>query len=369
VTATRARSILVTGGAGFIGTNVADRLAGAGHHVIVYDNLSREGVRANLAWLRERHGGRIDTIVADVRDRAALRRAVARAEHVFHFAAQVAVTTSLVDPIEDFEINALGTLNLLETIRECDPPPSLLYTSTNKVYGSLPDVALEEGPDGYAPADALLRRHGIDESRPLDFHSPYGCSKGCADQYVIDYARIYGLATAVFRMSCIYGPHQCGTADQGWVAHFLMSALMGRPITIYGDGLQVRDALYVDDLVDAMFLAQAQLASAPAEIAGRAFNIGGGPDNAVTVRDLLALITASTGRASPLHRGSWRPGDQRYYVSNIDRFYRLTGWRPRTSLPDGLTRMQRSFVDRHPHFGPTDPARREGTAAEGAGTP
>jgi CDP-paratose 2-epimerase len=368
VTATRARSILVTGGAGFIGTNVVDRLAGAGHHVIVYDNLSREGVRSNMAWLRERHGTGIEAMVADVRDRAALRRAVARVEHVFHFAAQVAVTTSLVDPLEDFEVNALGTLNVLESIRECSPAPSLLYTSTNKVYGSLPDLPLEGGPDGYAPADTLLRRHGIDESRPLDFHSPYGCSKGCADQYVVDYARIYDLPTAVFRMSCIYGPHQCGTADQGWVAHFLISALTGQPITIYGDGLQVRDALYVDDLVDAMFLAQTQLASAPAAIAGRAFNIGGGPDNAVSVQDLLAQIAISTGRAPQVHRGPWRPGDQRYYVSNVDRFYRLTGWRPRTLLADGLRRMQRSFLDRHPAFGPADVPVGE-SAVEGAGTP
>jgi CDP-paratose 2-epimerase len=367
VTATRARSILVTGGAGFIGTNVADRLASAGHHVIVYDNLSREGVRANLTWLRERHGDLIDPVLADVRDRAAVLRSVSRAEHVFHFAAQVAVTTSLVDPIEDFEVNALGTLNVLEAIRACDPAPSLLYTSTNKVYGALPDLAIQEGSDGYEPEDARVRGHGIDESRPLDFHSPYGCSKGCADQYVVDYARIYGVRATVFRMSCIYGPHQWGTADQGWVAHFLISALTGRPITIYGDGLQVRDALYVDDLVDAMCLVQQRLASAPSEIAGRAFNIGGGPTNAVSVRDLLAQLSATIGRAPQLLRGAWRPGDQRYYVSNIERFCRLTGWRPATSLADGLRAMQRSFLDRHPAFGRTDRVAPESATAEGAG--
>jgi CDP-paratose 2-epimerase len=335
--------ILITGGAGFIGANVADRLASAGHPVVVYDNLSRDGVHANLSWLRNRHGALVEVEIADVRDAVRLRRQVHRAEHVFHFAAQVAVTTSLTDPIEDFEINAGGTLNVLDAIRDSDPAPSLLYTSTNKVYGSLADVALREGPDGYGPEDARLHADGIDETRPLDFYSPYGCSKGCADQYVIDHARIYGLRATVFRMSCIYGPHQCGTADQGWVAHFVASAVTGRPITIYGDGLQVRDALYVDDLVDAMEAARAKLAAAPDEISARAFNIGGGPANAVSVRALLEQVAAATGRAPHIERGPWRPGDQRYYVSNIERFNALTGWRPRTSIADGLARLHDSF--------------------------
>ena len=222
------KPVVITGGAGFIGTNLADRLVREGHRVIVYDNLSRPGVEQNIEWLKAMHGNAVTFELADIRDPYVLRDAVAHAERMFHFAAQVAVTTSLVDPIADFEVNARGTINLLEAIRAQPEPPPLVFTSTNKVYGKLADVGLKLDGERYAPTDPAIRARGIGESRPLDFYSPYGASKGSADQYVLDYCRTYDLPTAVFRMSCIYGPHQFGTEDQGWVAHFLIRTLPGR---------------------------------------------------------------------------------------------------------------------------------------------
>src|ERR687890_2291653 len=267
------RPILITGGAGFIGTNVAHRLLTQGHQVRVFDNLARPGVEQNLRWLRDTHGNQVEIEIADTRNGEAVRRAVERAARVFHFAAQVAVTTSLTDPLEDFEVNARGTLNLLEALRAQPAPPPMVFTSTNKVYGALDDVGLRRRNQRYEPTDPSLRRTGISENRPLDFHSPYGCSKGSADQYVLDYARTYGLPAIVFRMSCIYGPHQFGTEDQGWVANLLIRAMEGEPIVLYGDGMQVRDVLFVEDLVDAFLLAQRNMD----RLSGRAFNIGGGP--------------------------------------------------------------------------------------------
>lgn len=334
--------VLVTGGAGFIGTNVADRLASAGERVIVYDNFAREGVARNLAWLRGRHGDRVTVEIGDVRDLVRLREVVARVSHVFHFAAQVAVTSSLVDPLHDFDVNARGTLNVLDAIRSAPRPPSLLFTSTNKVYGALEDLALEAHDGRYAPVDRGAGEAGIDEARPLDLYSPYGCSKGCADQYVLDHARIFGLRAVVFRMSCIYGPHQMGTEDQGWVAHFLMSALERKPITICGNGMQVRDALYVDDLVDAMLRARADVA----RLSGQAFNVGGGAENTVSLLELVEQIAAATGHNLELQFAPWRPGDQRYYVSNVGRFKRATGWSPKVPVAEGLRRLQHSLGER-----------------------
>ena len=221
---------LITGGAGFIGTNVAARLLDAGRRVRIYDNLSRRGVDANVQWLRETYGDRVDICVGDIRDRAAVAAAVDDVSEVYHFAAQVAVTTSLIDPLDDFGVNAGGTLNLLEALRGLPEPPSVLFTSTNKVYGDLEDVELVPHDTRYLPADTDTRMCGISERRSIEFHSPYGCSKGAADQYVLDYARTFGLQAVVFRMSCIYGPHQFGNEDQGWVAHFLIRALAGEPI-------------------------------------------------------------------------------------------------------------------------------------------
>ncbi|HSU56372.1 MAG TPA: SDR family NAD(P)-dependent oxidoreductase [Candidatus Dormibacteraeota bacterium] len=329
------RYILITGGAGFIGTNLAHRLLNDGKRVLIFDNLSRAGVENNLRWLLETHGERVEFQRGDVRDPKSLARAVAKCSHVFHFAAQVAVTTSLDNPIEDFEINARGTLNLLEAIRAQTNPPSIVLTSTNKVYGDLADVTLQAVNGRYEPVEEKLRAHGFGEARPLAFHSPYGCSKGAACQYVLDYARTFGLRTAVFRMSCIYGPHQFGNEDQGWVAHFLIKAMQGRPITIYGDGRQVRDILFVDDLVNAFLLAHKHIG----EISGQAFNIGGGPGNTISLLELLDLIAELRGEAVPADFSAWRAADQKYYVSDTRKFSGQTGWSSTVNVRDGVTRL------------------------------
>jgi CDP-paratose 2-epimerase len=338
------KPVLITGGCGFIGTNLANRLLAQGRPVLLYDNLSRPGVERNLEHLQSSCRARISVELADVRDERALRRAVGRAGQIFHLAAQVAVTTSLADPIDDFEVNARGTINLLEAIRAQADPPPLVYTSTNKVYGGLPDVRLQLSNNRYEPADDSLRATGVSEHRPLDFHSPYGCSKGTADQYVIDYARTFGLRAVVFRMSCIYGPHQFGTEDQGWVAHFLIQAMNRQPITIYGDGMQVRDILFAEDLVDAFLLAQQQMGS----ISGRAFNIGGGPANTISLVELLDMIHELGGARPRVQAGDWRPGDQRYYVSDTSAFRSATGWEPKVGVGEGVQRLYRWLRDSAP---------------------
>jgi len=333
--ATPDRPVLITGGAGFVGANLAHRLLSQGTSVLLFDNLSRAGVERNLQWLHDTHGSRVEIEVADVRDRAAVTRAVRKARQVFHFAAQVAVTTSLTDPVEDFEINARGTLNVLEAARAQAEPPPVVFTSTNKVYGNCEDLALVQRGRRYEPVDASVRARGVGEARPLDFHSPYGCSKGAADQYVVDYAQSFGLRTAVFRMSCIYGPHQFGNEDQGWVAHFLIRAMEGRPIVIYGDGMQVRDVLFVEDLIDAFLLAQERID----EISGRAFNIGGGARNTVSLLELLDMIGDLHGARPTVRFADWRTGDQRYYVSDVRHFQLATGWAPRTGVREGLEQL------------------------------
>lgn len=305
------RPILIAGGAGFIGSNLADRFVSEGHEVFVFDALSRPGVERNLQWLKERHGGRVSSIVGDIRDEDEVVRAAADVKAVFHFAAQVAVTTSLVDPREDFDINVRGTINLLDAVRVRREPVPVIFASTNKVYGDLADIPLEEHGDRYEPR-ALFARRGVDESRRLDFHTPYGCSKGAADQYVLDYCRSFGIPTVVLRMSCIYGQRQMGTEDQGWVAHFLIRALEDEPITIYGDGKQVRDVLDVHDAVNAYSSAFANID----RVQGRAFNLGGGPENAISLLQLLEEIRGITGRSVELDFEDWRQGDQRWYVSD-----------------------------------------------------
>lgn len=337
-------TVLVTGGAGFVGINVAKRLLAGGANVRILDSLARPGSDDNIHWLDERYRGRFEFVRGDVRDAAIVREAMEGVDHVVHLAAQVAVTTSLVEPTEDFEVNARGTLNVLEAARQCPRPPSLAYSSTNKVYGVLPDVAVAADGQRYAPSDARLRERGIGEDRPLDFHSPYGCSKGAAEQYVLDWSRSYGLRTVVFRMSCIYGPHQNGTEDQGWVAHFLRCALEGRPLTIYGDGLQVRDVLFVDDLVNAFELARRHAG----ELAGRAFNLGGGPAFTLSLLELLGEITRLTGRPPDVRFGRWRVGDQKYYVSDTSAFARATGWRPQVDVATGLGALLEWFADALP---------------------
>ena len=326
------RPTLITGGAGFVGTNLADRIVSDGGRVIVFDNLSRDGVEENLDWLTRRHGGAVEAQIADLRDERAVVRAVRACDRVFHLAGQVAVTTSLDEPREDAAINLHGTINLLEAARRRPTPPGIVFTSTNKVYGRLDDVELVERRTRYEPVDAQILAHGIGESRPLSFCTPYGCSKGAADQYVVDYAHSFGVPTVVFRMSCIYGPHQFGTEDQGWVAHFLIQALEDRPITVYGDGKQVRDVLYVEDLVDAFLRAEADIEG----LAGRAFNIGGGVRNTLSLRELMTLIGQLRNRRAAAEHGPWRQGDQRYYVTDHTAFTRATGWRPLVSPRQGV---------------------------------
>jgi CDP-paratose 2-epimerase len=326
------RTVLITGGAGFIGTNLAHRLLCDGRPVRIYDTLIRPGAEQNMRWLRAVHGSLLQLDRGDVRSAAGLRAALAEVDTVFHLAAQVAVTTSLSDPREDFAVNAAGTLNLLEEIRATRRPIGVVFTSTNKVYGALEDIPLVVLPARYYPAQDL---RGIDEGRPLSFHSPYGCSKGAADQYVLDYARGYTVNATVFRMSCIYGPHQYGTEDQGWVAHFLIRAQQDLPITVYGDGRQVRDLLYIDDLVDALLRAEQRLP----DIAGEVFNIGGGPENSVSLLELVERITALNNSAPELDYGPWRAGDQRWYVSDTRKFENATGWRPKTDIGAGLRQL------------------------------
>ncbi len=332
---------LITGGAGFIGTNLADRLLSEGGRVRLFDNLSRAGVQHNLEFLQEKHGSaRLQFMRADIRDPDAVAHAVAGVSRVYHFAAQVAVTTSLVEPVEDFEINARGTLNLLEAIRLGPARPSLVFTSTSKVYGPLDHVALTTIGGRYLPADPACRTGFCERSTP-DFHSPYGCSKGAADHYVLDYARTFGVRAAVFRMSCIYGPHQCGNEDQGWVAHLLLRALSGQPITLYGDGCQVRDVLYVDDLVDALKFAQSRIDS----LSGQAFNIGGGPQRTTSLLELINLIEELHGTAPRVEFSKWRTADPRYYVSDFSRFVRAAGWSPKVGVREGVTRLYRWLAE------------------------
>jgi CDP-paratose 2-epimerase len=326
------RPVLVTGGAGFIGCNIANALAERGHEVLVYDALSRPGVERNLAWLKERHGEQIVPVIADIRDEDSLARAAREAQAVYHMAAQVAVTTSMADPREDFEINIRGTLNLLDAVRTKGDGTPVIFASTNKVYGDLADLEFRLAGDKYVPVDEQVAGFGIGEHRPLDFHTPYGCSKGAADQYVLDYARSFGMRTAVVRMSCIYGMRQMGTEDQGWVAHFLIRALEGRAITLYGDGYQVRDILDVSNAVDAYLKAWERIDA----ITGRAFNLGGGPSNAVSLRELLTHISALIGREVEVEYSDWRAGDQRYFVADTRAIRDTLGLAPAIPWKDGV---------------------------------
>jgi CDP-paratose 2-epimerase len=326
---------VITGGAGFIGTNLAELLLGRGERVRIVDNLSRAGSEANLRELREHHGAQLEYLPVDVRDRPSLRDAVRGATSVFHFAAQVAVTSSLDDPRLDFQVNLQGTVQLLEELCRLPEPPPLVFTSTNKVYGSLDDVQVERFDEQWLPSDRRLRRRGVDETRPLSFATPYGCSKGGADQYVLDHARTFGLPATVFRMSCIYGRHQHGNEDQGWVAHFLVSLLAGRAVTIYGDGAQVRDVLHADDLVEAMLLARSRIG----EVAGRPFNVGGGPRNAISLLGLLGQMEELHGSLPDVTFAPARACDQRWYVSDTSELQRALGWQPTIGASDGIASL------------------------------
>ena len=325
---------LITGGAGFIGSNYVHRLLGRGEKVSVLDDLSRSNTDKNIAWLRSVHGEDSFTFIQeDVRDLQAVQQAVENIDVIVHFAGQVAVTSSVIDPMYDFEVNALGTVNVLEAARRSGKNPMVLYASTNKVYGGMEDVVVLEKETSYAYRDYP---EGISEQHPLDFHSPYGCSKGAADQYVRDYSRIYGLPTVVMRQSCIYGTRQFGIEDQGWVAWFIIAALLGKPITIYGDGKQVRDVLFVDDLLDAYDLAIANKEAS----AGQVFNIGGGPQNTMSIWvEFQQYLEELLEKPVLVGRGDWRPGDQRIYVSDIRKAQSVLGWSPKVTVPQGIEKL------------------------------
>ncbi len=325
--------IVITGGAGFIGINLAADLARRGsNRVILYDNLSRKGVEQNLKWFRAQSFPRADFIKGDIRDFSKLKRTLKDARQVFHLAAQVAVTTSVHEPIEDFEINARGALNVLEACRAVCPGALLVFASTNKVYGELLHVRLKETKSRYQMVDHSA---GIGGDENLDFHSPYGCSKGTADQYFRDYQRIYGLKTVVFRQSCIYGQHQYGNEDQGWVAHFIIKALKGRKLTIYGDGKQVRDLLDVSDLVRAYRLAARNINRTQGQI----YNIGGGPVNTYSLLELMAYLETILKQRVPYEFADWRPGDQKVYVSDNTKLRRELGWEPKVDKETGVRRL------------------------------
>jgi CDP-paratose 2-epimerase len=341
--------ILITGGAGFIGCNLAHRLLSTGHTVTIYDNLSRRGAPSNLDWLASLHGANSFQLVqADVRDSAQLQQAARGQAIIYHLAGQVAVTTSVVNPRQDFEDNALGTFNALEAARLAGSDPIFIYASTNKVYGGMENVGVAEESTRYRYRDFP---YGIPETQPLDFHSPYGCSKGAGDQYTRDYARIYGLRSVVFRQSCIYGSRQFGIEDQGWIAWFIIAAVTGKPITIYGDGKQVRDILFVDDLLDAYQAAIDHIDIA----AGQIYNLGGGPENTLSVwAELGPILEKLMGRQINVSRSDWRPGDQRIYVSDTRKAQRELGWQPKISvemgvrrLHDWITQNKRLFMETH----------------------
>ncbi|HLI77768.1 MAG TPA: GDP-mannose 4,6-dehydratase [Acidobacteriaceae bacterium] len=337
-----AQTVLITGGAGFIGTNLAQRfLAEPNIRVRIFDNLSRRGVEHNLSWLRSLRGAgnRLEIVQGDVRNANAVANATRDVSEIYHLAAQVAVTTSIDAPETDFEINAQGTLRILEAARRSSRKPFVLFTSTNKVYGSLEGVPVHAAATRYEANAPDFP--GVNEHEPLDFHSPYGCSKGTADQYVRDYARIYNLPTVVFRMSCIAGPRQFGNEDQGWVAHFLYSALAGRPITVYGDGRQVRDILHVHDLVDAMFAAREHRRTSRGQI----YNLGGGPSRTTSVLELLREIETRTGQPLNLQYKDVRPGDQPLYISDTAKIERDTGWRATRSLDQILADIRAFWTD------------------------
>ncbi|MEB3317220.1 MAG: SDR family NAD(P)-dependent oxidoreductase [Cyanobacteriota bacterium] len=325
-------SILITGGAGFIGVNTAIAFAQKGWNITIVDNLSRKGTELNLQWLQEQCP--IEFHKIDIRDFEKLGDVIKKLkpDMLLHLAAQVAVTTSYTNPREDFEINAIGSFNIMESIRLFSPETFILYSSTNKVYGGMEDIPVVRKEDGY---HFLNLPSGINEKQPLDFHSPYGCSKGVADQYTIDYARIYDLHTCSFRQSCIYGIRQFGIEDQGWVAWFTIAAMLNKPITLYGDGWQTRDVLNVKDLASAYQAAWERRY----EISGQAFNIGGGPENTLCLRDLLTLLEKELDvKILPKVAGS-RPGDQPVFVCDIKKAKDLLNWAPTITVSDGVKEL------------------------------
>lgn len=340
------RKWIITGAAGFIGCHAASIFHEKGDQVVLVDNLSRRGAESNLEWLRSR--GITDFVKADIRDYAAMCDVIGRhadADAVLHLAGQVAVTTSVVDPRSDFEINALGTFNVLEAVRlaaKCGP--AVLYSSTNKVYGGLDHVKVVAQGDRYGYEDLPF---GVDESEPLDFHSPYGCSKGAGDQYVRDYARIYGMKTVTFRQSCIYGTRQFGIEDQGWIAWFCVAATLGKPFMIFGDGKQIRDTLWVGDLIDAYERAVERID----RVSGEVFNVGGGPENTLSLNELVSILERNFGKSFDPPFADWRPGDQRVFVADVRKAGRLLGWTPKVKTTEGVEKLLNWVRDNRHLFG------------------
>lgn len=332
-------TVVITGGAGFIGTNLAHRFLENEIKVVIVDNLSRAGSLKNIKWMKEKYNDRFQLEMVDITNKSSLEKIFRNAFCVYHLAAQVAVTKSLEDPFIDFETNLKGTLNILEILRKQDNPPFLLFTSTNKVYGNLQEIELKKNDKRYIPCDYNIQKYGVNEEQALDFYSPYGCSKGAADQYVLDYSRTFGIPSTVFRMSCIYGPHQFGTEDQGWVAHFLINTLLGEQISIYGDGCQVRDILYIDDLVDALILAYKY----SKKTVGKAFTIGGGPNLSLSLKEFIDRIYKFSNFLPQILYQSWRVADQKYYVSDTRKFRSITGWYPKIDMDEGIGRLYNWF--------------------------
>ncbi len=328
------KKILITGGAGFIGSNYSRHRILKGDKVTIFDNLSRDGAEKNLDWIRdETSNKKFEFIKGDIRDFNALKSAVVDKDVVIHLAAQVAVTSSVTDPRYDFEVNAQGTFNIVEAVRQAGQKPLVLYASTNKVYGEIKDIPVKEEELRYVFPNQMK---GISEKQLLDFHSPYGCSKGCGDQYVRDYSRIYGIPTVVFRQSCIYGERQFGIEDQGWVAWFIIAAVLGKPISIYGDGKQVRDILHINDLINAYDLAIAKVVKAGGDV----FNIGGGPENAIAIwKEFGAILEEVHGKPIPITYGDWRPGDQKIYISDIGLAEKKLGWKPEIHPREGISSL------------------------------
>ncbi|MFH1786609.1 MAG: GDP-mannose 4,6-dehydratase [archaeon] len=321
--------VVVTGGAGFVGANLASRMIERKHKVVVYDNLFRPGVEHNIDWLKQKWGDRFTFVKESVCDARKIEAACKDADAIFHTAGQTAVTTSVTNPRQDFEINALGTFNVLEAARKAETMPVVIFTSTNKVYGDLGDVEIMEKERRY---EFKTLRNGVPSERPIEPHTPYGCSKGAADSYCLDYNRIYGLRTVVFRMSCIYGTRQFGCVDQGWVAHFVNSYILNSPLTIFGDGKQIRDVLYIDDLVNAFIKATENIK----KTAGQAYAIGGGAKNAMSLLELVQYVEERGGKPFGLDYGEWRPSDQKVYYSDVSKAKRDFGWEPKVSPKNGV---------------------------------
>lgn len=336
------KNMLIIGGAGFIGINAARYFTDKGWTVTIFDNFSRKGTDVSVEHFKKDYPDKCTVVTGDiVKSPEKLQPLMEKNDVVLHLAAQVAVTTSITDPRNDFEQNALGTFNVLEAVRTSKRQPMLLFASTNKVYGSLEHLSVQDAATRHEFGDDTARTHGVSEKEQLDFHSPYGCSKGVADQYVIDYARIYGLKTVVFRQSCIYGPHQFGIEDQGWVAWFTIAAMLERPLTIFGTGKQVRDVLYVEDLCALYEKAIEHIDTA----SGKAYNTGGGPSNTLSLVELIDILNNKYGYRLNPPKTEPRAGDQPVFVADIRKAVADLGWKPRVGVEEGLKNMHDWLVE------------------------